>query len=591
MKMRYWAVIVLIGSLALLWLGGYGRRGLGAFANSIARLQLQEPSVSRDELAAAGGSFGRQRLETVAAPRVALPSEKEAPDTAEELSELVVWMRSLDSAELLRLSNAEYRFEQSELIEMLQGMRGEWVVEALGEFAAAESDPLVKAVLVEGLVGGFADERVRDPRMPAVLESLMSQMKLSSEDPHEVANGLAAYAYMSCMASGEDYVTWMQRHLQDSDNGNFLTRGYLHMGQCEGSEGLLSQVLSAHPSPEGRMGAVEGLRSLASTGRLLPEEVTRLAAEALGGESNERNRLLLYEMMISQGGEGALALVEGQLRNGEIGDIRETAAMLALKLPPGRAQALFQDLLAEHELAGEDRQAVYNAMAVMPGDSGAEFLFSIAKNEDLDSNQRLAGLMALWNREMEAGLEGELRDVLENTRDSTLRAEALRMLAFSDEAEGGVDLREIAMLDRDPLLRAEAIQLAAMQPADDTREWLEERLLAEESLDGKASALGALVFQAHYSGDGERVLGYLERARKLTSDESALALIAEGERMVADYDPRRLELELEADAEFYRTVARYTDGPAARAFERQARQVQQIVASLKRAQVARARGR
>jgi hypothetical protein len=120
-----------------------------------------------------------------------------------------------------------------------------------------------------------------------------------------------------------------------------------------------------------------------------------------------------------------------------------------------------------------------------------------------------------------------------------------------------------------------------MQPSDDSRAWLEERLFQDDSMDVKAAALGALVYQAHYAGDGDAVLGYLERARKLTDDEGALAMIAEGERMVKDYDPRNLELELAGQAEFLDTVARYTEGPAARSFQRQAKQLQQIVASLR----------
>jgi hypothetical protein len=77
------------------------------------------------------------------------------------------------------------------------------------------------------------------------------------------------------------------------------------------------------------------------------------------------------------------------------------------------------------------------------------------------------------------------------------------------------------------------------------------------------------------------VLGYLDRARRFTNDEEALAMIAEGERMVKDYDPRNLELRLAEEAEFLGTVARYTEGPAARSFQRQARQLGQIVASLR----------
>jgi hypothetical protein len=120
-----------------------------------------------------------------------------------------------------------------------------------------------------------------------------------------------------------------------------------------------------------------------------------------------------------------------------------------------------------------------------------------------------------------------------------------------------------------------------MQPSADTREWLEERLHQDASLDVKAAALGALVYQAHYTGDGDAVRSYLAQARRFTDDEDALRMIAEGERMVNDYDPRRLELGLAEEARAWSTIAKYTSGPAARGFERQARQLEKLVSSLR----------
>ena len=162
-----------------------------------------------------------------------------------------------------------------------------------------------------------------------------------------------------------------------------------------------------------------------------------------------------------------------------------------------------------------------------------------------------------------------------------MRIEALRMLASGETTPVGVDVRQIGILDEDPLVRAEAVQLAAMQPGEDTRGWLEQRLLEDDSLDVKAAALGAMVYQAHYSGGGETVSGYLSMARKLTDDDATLALIAQGEEMVKNFDPRRIDLELEQDAEFYATMAKYTEGPASRGFSRQSRQLRGFIQALR----------
>jgi hypothetical protein len=96
----------------------------------------------------------------------------------------------------------------------------------------------------------------------------------------------------------------------------------------------------------------------------------------------------------------------------------------------------------------------------------------------------------------------------------------------------------------------------------------------------KAAALGALVVQAHYTGDGAAVLDHLARARKQTDDPGMLALIERGEKMVAESDPRRLELGLRADAELYRTIAPLTTGPARRSLEREAEFYRRMIASI-----------
>jgi len=579
--MKPWRVFgwgIACGSLAL---------GAAWFWKSGARpfeTQARGPEDSNDlsrALDLAGGKLGRSPAGSRAAPSVELPADRRAPTNEQELADLVAWMRSLGQEELLRLSNAEFDFEESQLIEMLQALEGDWVVSALGELSVAETDPLLKAILVEGLVGGVNLGRIDDERMLPLLDSLMSQMGHASDDPYEVAHGLATLAYMACARNGGDYLLLMTDHLAQSDNASFLIHGYLHMGSLEGNEAALEQVLATHASPEGRMGALEGLRQAATDGRVSPSQITSLGLAALESETNERNRLLLYEMMISTGGEEALTAIEEELRSGDVSEIGKTVEILAMKMEPARARALFEDLMRDHELDGEARQSMYNAMGLLPGEEGMDFLLGLARDEERDESERLAGLRGLWNRPVDERMESELRDVLDSGDDTALRTEALRMLV-SGESEGrGIDLRALATLDDDPAIRAEAVQMAAMRPSEDAREWLEQRLFEDDSMDVKAAALGALVYQAHYTGDGDAVLGYLERARKLTGDEDALAMIAEGERMVKDYDPRNLELELKGQAEFYDTVAKYTEGPASRAFQRQAKQLEQIVTSLR----------
>jgi hypothetical protein len=511
---------------------------------------------------------------------VSLPEAREAPRDEQELRELVAWMRSLGHEELLLCSNAEFGFRKSELVELLKNLRGPWVVPALGELALSETDPLIQAILVEGLVFP-AGERIEDERMLPILDRLIFRMRAASADPWDVAGGLAAMAYMASGQQEQDYVSLMAAHLALSDNPKLLTEGYLFMNDSPGAEPLLAEMLRTHPSPEGRMGALEGLRNAAVGGRVAPEQVTALGLEALAGETNERNRLLLYEMLASAGGEAGLDALEGMVRGGEATELPKMAELVAMKMEPNRALALFQDVLRERELGGEEREAVYRALGLVPGDEGQEVLLGLVRDEALPGEERLAGLRGLWGRELDEGLAEELQSVFEDEEDTALRTEALRMLVYGEDGGAGVDLRAAAVLDRDPAVRAEALQLAALEPGDDTRDWLEERLLEDDSLDVKASALGALVYHAHYAGDGEQVLGYLERARKFTDDEHALAMIAQGERMVREHDPRRVELGLAEEAAFWKEMTRYTSGPAQRAFERRGRQLERVVGALR----------
>lgn len=583
-----------------------GRSRVAAFVIGGAALVVAFVWVGRRELvnlasrAALGGPAGkdeRNALREIAedvgrvavsperrAVAVALPADRGIPADEQGLGEFIAWMRGLGHDELLRLSNAEYGFEQSELVQRLQGLEGPWVVGALGDFAVAELDPLLKAILVKGLVGMPTMARLDDGRLVPILDSLVAVMSHAPGDPYQVAPDLAMAAYGASARSGQDYVGWMGAYLQGSDNPGFLRHGYLYMGIRPGGERALGEALVAHPNPDGRLGALEGLRKSATSGRIAPEEITARGLAALEDEADERNRLLLYEMVISTGGPEGLDRIEEDLRSGRVVELDKTAELLALSLEPGRARALFEDLLRDQALQGEAKEAVYRAMGLVPGEEGADFLLALARNDELEVSERLAGLRGLWNRPQgvqDSRVARELADVFESSEDAELRTEALRMLVYGRTDGGGLDLRGLATLDSDPTVRAEALQLAAMQPQAGTRQWLEERLFQDDSLDVKAAALGALVYQAHYTGEGEAVLGYLERARKLTTDEQTLAMIAEGERMVRDHDPRNLELELAEEAEFWGSVARYADGPAAASLQRRAMQLGGIVSSLR----------
>jgi hypothetical protein len=93
----------------------------------------------------------------------------------------------------------------------------------------------------------------------------------------------------------------------------------------------------------------------------------------------------------------------------------------------------------------------------------------------------------------------------------------------------------------------------------------------------KVAALGAMVMQAHYAGGGEAALDHLAHARKMTQDPQVLELISRGETMAKSYDPRRLDIELQGQAEAYNTISKYTKGPAQLEMQRQARYTEMMI--------------
>jgi hypothetical protein len=512
---------------------------------------------------------------------VALPEGAPTVGGEEELRRYVEWLRSLGHEELLRLSNAEFEFLESELIEHLRGLTGPWVVEVLGELAGAEKDPLLKAILVEGLLGGVNLERLKDPRLLPVLDTLVLQYSRVAEDPYSVAGTTASSAYMACASGKVDYPRFMAVHLAAADNPELLRVGYMFMAHFESGPEVVAAMLTMHPHESGRFGALEGLRGSATRGLTSPQQIYALGTRALELETHERNRFLLYEMLASTGGDEGHAWLEERIRAGDGETIQKALTFLTLEAEPTRSLVLLQELYVREDLGPENRAAVLNALGALPGSEGRDLLLSMVDDDTLDEEARLAGLRGLWNQPLDEPLTESLTTLLRGNSPATMRIEALRMMASSESLPSGIDLREIGAQDDDPSVRAEAVQLAAMQSGEDPRAWLEERLLLDDSPDVKAAALGAMVYRAHYEGNGEDVLGYLGMARKLTDDENTLALISEGERMVSSHDPRRMELELAEEAEFFAVLARHTTGPAARGFDRQARLLGRIVQSLR----------
>ena len=472
----------------------------------------------------------------------------------------------------------------SQLIELLQNASGEWLVPALGGLAVSESNDLLKAILVEGLCGGFQFERVDDPRLVPVLEELMLHLSFQVADPYNVGRDVIDSTMSAALRQGLDYVGLVEPYLAESDNPMMLVQGYDLMAMFPGSETLLLQMTTSHPNPNGRMGALEGVRNAARDGSLTAEEVTEVAMSALTEEDSERNRVLLMEMMAAVGGEsGADALIEMMLDVDS--DLAGNAAqLLAMQLEPERALGLFEQALSSDALDEDARSELFLAMGALPDGLGTPMLLDVLSDPDRSSAERLAGLQGLWNTELDEALSLQLEDVLHDSKDAALRAEALRMLSSGENGLSSESLRELASLDSDPGVRAEAIIQASMQAGADSKEWLEQRLWEDSSRDVQAAALGALVMQAHYTGGGEAALSYLALAETLTSDPDVLNMIESGKTLVNEYDPRRLELELAADGQFYSKLAGLTSGAASRAFMRQSRQINRFVSALRASQ-------
>src|SRR5262249_42007940 len=146
------------------------------------------PSLSDDVRRRGHATPGEPSSGSTAAAAIELP---DAPRGVEELRSLVAWLRTLSRDDLLRLTNAEFGFQKSELVEMLRTLEGDWVIPELGRLAAAENDDLIKATLVVSLASGFASSRTHDPRLVTEIERLLPQLSSAAMDPFDVGRTLA----------------------------------------------------------------------------------------------------------------------------------------------------------------------------------------------------------------------------------------------------------------------------------------------------------------------------------------------------------------------------------------------------------------
>jgi hypothetical protein len=508
------------------------------------------------------------------------------PSNPQELRAFVGSLRALGHDRLLFSSNAEFDFEDSRIIEILRGLEGDWVVPELGRLAVGETDPLLKAVLVTGLCNGAARQRLDDPRMIEQIGLLLPQLSAATEDAFHVGRFVVFSAFCACLCQKVDYQALVLPALEGADNPDVLVRGYMFLGRSPGAEDLLATVVREHESAEGRFGALEGLRDAALKGRIPSQDLARIGLDALRTETSVRNRVLLLEMVATAGGEEGMQALKSMLAKGEPGLAGPAASLIAVRMDPERAQEVLEQALASATLSEKDRASVYQALGAVDDGRGSKRLLQAVNDAELPERERLDALRGFWNRPVDAQLREELATILEGDQPGALRAESMRLLAFS---EGGspIDARSVAEGDKDPLVRKEAVLLRAMEPGTATNEWLRQRFLADDSDDVRAAALGAMVVQARYTGDAESTRGLLDYVKGTTDDPAIQSLVARGEKMLGEYDPRRVDLELRKDVEFYRDIARFTTGAARVGMERQAAYLQKMVdaiASLKRPQ-------
>jgi len=501
----------------------------------------------------------------------------------EDLEKFVEWMRGLSEAELLRLTNAEFNFNGSPLIDLLHSLEGEWVVSTLGRLAVGEDQTLLKSVLVEGLCGGVSFERYDDEEFLPILSTLLIEFSNDELDPYGVGIDIVDSSFSSCLRRGVDYPGFAEPFLVKSDNTALLISGYSFMGGFAGSEAVMADALATHPNAGARLGAMTGIGFSVTAGLMQPEDATRLGLLALETEADEQCKDYIFAMLAKDGGESGRQVLEEMIAALDVENMGRAAKLLATSGDPESTLMLIEQALAREDLDDVARTDMYIALGALPGSDGAQKLIDIVADGERSAEDRAAGLKGLWNSELNGEMALTLQDVVLAEGDPAVRVEALRLLNSGAGPLGDLDVRDLASLDADPSVRSEAIVQASMEPSADTRDWLEERMASDSSVEVKAAALGALVMHAHYAGGGDAVSTYLNRAGSLSKDPEVQRMIQRGRDLVSSHDSRSVELGLAEDARIFSKIASVTDGVTSRSFERQSQQLYKVIAALRAA--------
>jgi hypothetical protein len=167
-----------------------------------------QPAIPTGERTEVDSATARDSLvpneRSVAASESATPAERsltglQPPANAAELQALVRRIQGMSREELLQLTNAEYGFQDSELIRALQKMEGDWVIDELARLSIAETDDLVRATLTVGLFGGFNPSRIGDPRLLTAAQDMLPLFVSATTDPFQAASSLVMGINIACL--------------------------------------------------------------------------------------------------------------------------------------------------------------------------------------------------------------------------------------------------------------------------------------------------------------------------------------------------------------------------------------------------------
>ncbi len=536
-------------------------------------------------LAPASSTLGGDRAPiggTDSAPRTAQSPRWKTPASASELQEFVAWMRSLPEAELRDMSNADFKFRESELVEMLRSLQGEWVLPELGDLAIDERQPLVKAVLVMGLLGAPDEERSADPRIVARCETLLGQMSKANDDPFDVGYKIITRLNDICFAQSIDYIARVSTLLADSDNSRLLIHGYFKMSARGAGRTILTEVLTGHSSRDGRMGALEALRYAARQGEFCEYEAAQVFVPALEVESDRRNRSLLLEALAATGGVAGRAVVVDIASNLEHPLCGEALEHLARDTDGAESFALAERVVTTAGVEPEVFSGACRALALLDERAATDRLAALARQTTLGPEFRIESIRALGSVRSDPTVQVHLSELLRTGDCSEVRVEALRALAATAADQIG-DLRALATSDGDAQVRAEAIRHAAFSELPGASTWLAERARSDSELAVRHAALEALAERAHLGDRSVDALAEIRNVLSATDDEQEsswlTALLARAETG----DSRNAHFGLDRRAKVLRYAASRLDAAGAAELVRAAAQVERKFRSVEAA--------